>query len=165
MIWNNEDKLIIYVGQVIKPETFTALVPTTPILPPLVDVVGLTRGTTDSSRLYFIQGKDMNVRELAMAKYHKNSKHITIEAPFHIYTTDKKILFDYYKKQFHKGIQYIESRIDILEQKANTALGDKTKTRTLIDVQYALETIQKYRGQKVNAMNAYRQIIETIKKL
>ena len=164
MIWTNEDKLTIYVGQVIKPEIFTYLVPMTPILPPLTDVVGLACGTTDSSRLYFIQGKDMNVKELSTAKYHKNSKHITIESPFQIYTTDKKILFDYYKKQFHKGIEHLESRIDTLGQKANKARLN-TVTRTIMDVQYILNSIQKYRELKVNAMNAYRQTIETIKKL
>jgi len=155
MIWNNEDKLIMYVGQKIIPERFDNIVFfASTILPPLVDVVGLTCGTTDSRLLYFIQGKDMKVRELTQAKYHKNSKHITIETAFQIYTTDKKVLFDYYKRQFHKGIQYIEECIDIQEKKANTALN-----------YVALKNIQKYREQKVNAMNVYRQTIETIKKL
>ena len=162
MIWTNEDKLIMYVGQRIIPEIFTSLLSTTTILPPLVDVVGLTRGITDSSKFYFIQGKDMNVRELQRAKYHKNSKHITIETISQIYTTDKKALFDYYKKQFHKGIQYIESNINIREQNVNAAISE---TNTIGDIQYALKNIQQYREQKVNAMNAYRQTIETIKKL
>ena len=159
MIWNNEDKLIMYVGQrIFSPEAFNKRLSTTTILPPLVDVVGLTCGTTDASRLYFIQGKDMNVRELTRAKYHKNSKHITIETAIRIYTTDKTALFDYYKNQFHKLIKYIESSINIREQVANTA-------NTIRDVQHALKDIQKYREIKVNAMNAYRQTIETIKKL
>ena len=163
MIWNNEDKLIMYVGQVINPLAFTFLTPTNLILPPLVDVVGLTCGVTDES-LYFIQGKDMNVRELIQAIYHKNSKHITIKTVFQIYTTDKKALFDYYKEQFHKGIQYIESKIKINIQEANTALNNETNI--ILDAQrMALKNIQKYRELKVNAMNAYRQTIETIKKL
>lgn len=162
MIWNNEDKLIMYVGRRINPEVYYDLISTTQILPPLVDVVGLTCGVTDS-KLYFIQGKDMNVRELMRAKYHKNSKHITIETAFQIYTTDKKTLFDYYKRQFHKGIQYIESNINIQEQKANTALNNETNA--IRDVQHALKDIQRYREIKVNAINIYRQTIEAIKKL
>ena len=162
MIWTNEDKLIMYVGQRIIPEIFTSLLSTTIILPPLVDVVGLTHGITDSSKFYFIQGKDMNVRELIRAKYHKNSKHITIEAAFLLYTTDKKALFDYYKEQFHKGIQRIEACINVERQKANTAINE---TNAIMNVQYALKNIQKYRELKVNAMNTYRQTVETIKKL
>lgn len=159
MIWNNEDKLIMYVGQrIFGPEAFNR-VSTTTILPPLVDVVGLTCGATDSSELYFIQGKDMKVKALTSSKYRKNSKHITIETALRIYTTDKKALFDYYKKQFHKLIQYIESSINIEEQKANTA------NTTINSIQYAFKNIQKYREIKVNAMNSYRQIIENIKKL
>jgi len=159
MIWSNEDKLIMYVGQrIFSPEAFNKGLSITTILPPLVDVVGLTCGATDSSRLYFIQGKDMNVKELPRAKYHKNSKHITIETVLRIYTTDKKALFDYYKEQFHKLIQYIESSINIRERIVNTA-------NTIRDTQYALKEIQKYREIKVNTMNAYRQTIETIKKL
>lgn len=161
MIWTNEDKLIMYVGQKIKPELFTSLVYPVTILP-LVDVIGLTCGATDSSLLYFIQGKDMNVREILRAKYHKNSKHVTIETTFLLYTTDKKALFDYYKKQFHKGIQYIEEFIKIQEQNANTAINEANAIR---DIQYALKNVQKYREIKVNAMNAYRQTIEIIKKL
>ena len=163
MIWTNEDKLIMYAGRKIKPEAFNGLVYTTAILPPLVDVVGLTCGTTDSARLYFIQGKDMNVRELTEAKYHKNSKHITIETALQIYTTDKKTLFDYYKKQFYKVIQYIDSDIDILEQNANTALNNQTNT--IMELPYTLKSIQKYKELKVNAMSVYKQTIETIKKL
>lgn len=159
MIWTNEDKLIMYVGQrIFSPEAFNKLTSTTTILPPLVEVVGLTCGTTDSSRLYFIEGKDMNVRELTRATYHKNSKHITIETEIRIYTTDKKTLFDYYKKQFHKAIKYIESIINTQEQKANTA-------NTIREIAHAFKDIYKYRELKVNAMNAYRQTIETIKKL
>ena len=141
MIWSNEDNLIMYVGEKVRPDVFDSLVYVNKILTPLVDVVGLTCGTLDSSRLYFIQGKDMKIRELTKATYHKNSKHITIEAPFKIYTTDKKALFDYYKKQFHKGIQYLS------------------------DICYTGKDMQKYREIKVNAMNIYRQTIETIKKL
>jgi hypothetical protein len=162
MIWNNENNQIMYVGQRITPQVFPNLVSRTIIPSPLVDVVGLTCGVTDS-RLYFIQGKDMNVRELTQAKYHKNSKHITVETTFQIYTTDKKTLFDYYKKQFHKGIQYLEACINTEEQKANTALNNNTNT--IMNVHYALKNIQEYRELKVNAMNTYRQIIETIKKL
>ena len=152
MIWTNEDKLTVYVGQRVVPESFINLFSPTPIIPPLVDVVGLTRGTIDTSKLYFIQGKDMNVRELLGAKYHKNSKHITVETTFLFYTTDKKELFDYYKKQFHEGIRYIDSLIKIQEREAHMPL-------------YALKNLQKYRDLKVSAMNAYRQTIENIKKL
>jgi len=163
MIWTNEDKLIVYVGQRIMLETFPILLPTTTIPSPLTDVVGLTCGTTDSSRLFFIQGKDMKVRELIKAKYHKNSKHITVETTSQIYTTDKKTLLDYYKKQFHKGIQYIESLIDILEHEVNTAVNNKTNTKMYVP--RVLENIQAYRELKVKAMNVYRQTLETIKKL
>ena len=160
MIWNNEDNLRMYVGRRIIPEVYDELVSRDQILPPLVDVVGLTCGATNS-KLYFIQGKDMKVRELTQAKYHKNSKHITIETVFKIYTTDKKALFDYYKKQFHKGIQHLETYINMQTQIANTALNGKS---TISDIHYALETMQIYRELKVQAMNKYRQTIEAIKK-
>jgi tRNA A-37 threonylcarbamoyl transferase component Bud32 len=63
MIWTNEDKLIVYVGQRIIPNVIYHLAFRATILPPLVDVVGLTCGTTDSSRLYFIEGKDIGLDE------------------------------------------------------------------------------------------------------
>jgi len=163
MIWTNEDKLIVYVGQRIIPNVIYHLAFRATILPPLVDVVGLTCGTTDSSRLYFIEGKDMKIRELINAKYHKNSKHIKVETDSQIYTTDKKALFDYYKKQFHEGIQFIESCINTAELVANTAPNNETNT--IMNVQCALRNIQRYREQKVDTMNAYRQTIEAIKKL
>jgi hypothetical protein len=103
----------------------------------------------------------MKVRELAKAKYHINSKHITIETPCLIYTTDKKAFFNYYKEQFHKGIQYVEERINIHQQKANIADSAINE----IDIQQELKCIKMYRESKVTAINTYRQIIETIKKL
>ena len=174
MIWTNEDKLTVYVGQRVVPQSFINLFSPTQIVPPLVDVVGLTCGTIDTSKLYFIQGKDMNVRELMGAKYHINSKHITVESTFLFYTTDKKTLFDYYKKQFHEGIRYIDSLIEIQEREVNKPLNNEIYTiaplndgacKIFDEKQYALKNLQKYRDLKASAMNAYRQTIEDIKKL
>lgn len=132
------------------------------------DVRTVSKGFTildfkENSNHYAICGDKLNVISMGMVKKIETKNKNIIYIGQKIYSSSQKELFDYYKRQFHKGIQYIESNINIQEQKVNTVLNNETNA--IRDVQHALKDIQRYREIKVNAINIYRQTIEAIKKL